>query len=130
VSQENVDFVHRFYAAFNKRDESALVDLVHPEVEFTSLIQEVEGNFAGHEGLHRYLASLFSAFPDWRVWVDDVTGCGDDLVVQVRVHATSVAGVPADFRDWQALPVREGRAIWWAYFRTKAEALKAVGLEE
>jgi ketosteroid isomerase-like protein len=130
VSQENVEFVHRFYDAFDRHDESALLDLVHPDVEFTSLIQEVEGPFHGHEGLREYLSSLFAAFPDLRAWVDEVQESSENVVAKIRVRASSAAGIATVFNDWQAITVRGGKAVWWAYFRTESEALKAVGLEE
>ena len=98
MPQATEEFVHRYFDAFDRRDEPALLDLIHPDVEFTSLIQEVEGGFRGHEGVRRYLSELFGAFADWKVWAEEVQELGDRAVVKVRVRATSVAGgVPTDF---------------------------------
>ena len=131
MSQETVTFVDQFFQALDEHDEIRLLDLVHPNLEFTSLIQEVEGSFRGHEGLRSYLAGLFAAFPDWRVRVESVRAATNTAVVKVRVRATSVAGgVPTDLTDWQALTLCDGKALWWAFFRTETEALTAVGLEE
>ena len=119
MSRENVDFGRRFFDALDHRNEDTLMELVQPDVEFTSLIQEIEGRFRGYDGFRSYLRELFAAFPDWRVEVDQIRDIGDDAIV-VRVHVT----------DWQALTVRDGKAAWWAFFRTEAEALKAVGPAE
>jgi ketosteroid isomerase-like protein len=62
MSRATVEFVERFFDAFDRHDESALLDLVHPDVEFRSLIVEVEGGFHGHEGVHLYLRERFAAF--------------------------------------------------------------------
>ena len=97
MSQETVEFIERFYDAFAKHDESALLDLVHPDVEFTSLIVEVEGGFHGHEGVRLYLRELFGTFPDFRVEVDEVRPIGDGAVVKVSDRATGVtSGVSTD----------------------------------
>jgi ketosteroid isomerase-like protein len=127
MTQATVELVRRFFAAFDEHDEPALLDLVHPDVEFTSLILEVEGAFRGHEGLRLYLSELFSTFPDFRVEFDEVRLTGDGAVVKVRVRTSGVAsGVPTDLTDWQALTVRDGKVAWWAFFRSEAEALEAI----
>jgi ketosteroid isomerase-like protein len=130
MSQENVGFVLRFFRALNRHDERALIELVHPDVEFTSLIQEVEGTFHGHDGFRDYLSELFAAFPDWRGEVEDIRPAAEKLVVKVHVRASGTgSGASVDLIDWQALVVRDGRAAWWAFFRSETEALKALGLE-
>ena len=43
MSQENVELIQGAHAAVNGRDLDALLGLVHPEVEFQSLIAEAEG---------------------------------------------------------------------------------------
>ena len=127
MSQETVEFIERFYDAFDKHDESALLELIHPDVEITSLIVEVEGGFHGHEGMRLYLRELFGTFPDFRVEVDEVRPIGDGAVVRVSDRATGVtSGVSTDLTDWQALSLRDGKAVWWAFFRTEAEAVRAI----
>jgi hypothetical protein len=53
----------------------------------------------------------------------------DSVVMQLRIVGT-LGGVPVEQRMWQASRVRDGRINWWALFRTKREALEAVGLRE
>jgi ketosteroid isomerase-like protein len=126
MSQATVEFVQRFFNAFDEHDESALLALVHPDVEFTSLILEVEGGFRGHDGVRLYLRELFATFPGFRVDVDEVSVIGHGAVVKVRVQTSGVAsGVPTDLTDWLALTVQDGKAAWWAFYRTEAEALDA-----
>jgi ketosteroid isomerase-like protein len=126
MSRETLNLMRRFVDALDKHDGPALLDLVHPEAEFESLIQEVEGTFHGHQGVRAYLSNLFGAFPDWRVDVDEVCEVGDTTVVKVRAHATGLAGgVATDLSDWLAMTMRDGKADWWAFFRTQDEALEA-----
>jgi hypothetical protein len=49
--------------------------------------------------------------------------------MQLRIVGT-LGGVPVEQRMWQASRVRDARISWWALFRTKREALEAVGLRE
>jgi hypothetical protein len=73
------------------------------------------------------LSQLFAAFPDFRIEVDEVRPAGDGAVVKVRVRASGAAsGVSTDLTDWLALTVREGKAVWGAFFRTEADALRAM----
>ena len=55
MSRENVAIYRRGYAAVNRGDIDGVLLTVHPDVEFTSLIAEAEGEtFRGHEGVRRW----------------------------------------------------------------------------
>ena len=127
MSSATVELVRKLFDAMNRHDESALLNLVHPEVDFASLIVEVEGGFRGHDGLRLYLRELFTTFPDFRIETVRVSPVHGGALVKVRVRASGVAsGVSTDLTDWQALTLRDGRADWWAFFRTEAEARAAI----
>jgi SnoaL-like domain len=121
----SLELMHSFLAALDRHDEATLLELVHPEAQFASLIQEVEGTFRGHDGLRAYLSNLFASFPDWRVEVEQTTRAGATTVVRVRARATGLSGVSIDLCDWLAMTARGGKAAWWAFFRTESEALEA-----
>jgi ketosteroid isomerase-like protein len=51
MSEENVAVLRKGYAAVNRGDIDGFLADVHPDVEFTSLIAEAEGEtFRGHDG--------------------------------------------------------------------------------
>jgi ketosteroid isomerase-like protein len=130
MSQENVEVVRRFFDALNARDEAAWLDLVHPDAEFTSLIQEVEGTFRGREGAREYFRGLQTTFSDFRGDVERICEGPSGVAAEIRTRGTGHSGGTAvDLTDWLAMTQRDGKAIWWAFFRTEAEALQAVGLE-
>jgi ketosteroid isomerase-like protein len=127
MSQATVELMQRFFDAFDRHDESALLDLVHPDVEFTSVIAEVEGGFRGHEGVRLYLSALFETFPDFRVAVDEIRPIGDGAVVKVRGSGSgATSGAATDLTNWQAVKLRDGKAIWWAFFRIESDAIQAL----
>ena len=55
MSEENVAVLRKGYAAVNHGDIDGFLATVHPDVEFTSLIAEAEGEtFRGHDGVRRW----------------------------------------------------------------------------
>ncbi|HEX2397155.1 MAG TPA: hypothetical protein VHI73_03350 [Solirubrobacteraceae bacterium] len=56
---------------------------------------------------------------------------GDRVVIESRSVATGKgSGVRTEQRFWQVAALRDGRIIWWKFFRSRDEALEAVGLDE
>lgn len=132
MSRENEELARRAYDAFGRADFEAFAALLHPEVEFESLILEMEaGSYRGLEGAREYFHSVRDVFPDWSVEITQVRDFGDKLVIESRSTGTGRgSGVRAEQRFWQASAVRDGRIIWWKFVRSEAEALEAMGLRE
>jgi ketosteroid isomerase-like protein len=125
--QENVELARRAYAAFQAGDLDEWVTYFDPEVEFNAT--EMEGPFRGHGGLREWAAGLLAAFPDWKPSIVETRDLGDRVLIHGNASgegAGSGVGIEVDF--WQAVEFRDGRIVWYAAFRTEAEALEAVGL--
>jgi hypothetical protein len=58
MSQEDVRVVRGTYDAFQSRDLHAFLSYMDPEVEFRSLVLEVEGVYHGHEGIRAWWENL------------------------------------------------------------------------
>jgi ketosteroid isomerase-like protein len=133
MSQENVeveDLAHETVDALNREDLDGFLSLVHPEAEFTSMIAEAEGEtFRGHDGVRRWWKSVRMVFTEVHWSYDLVRARGDRVVVMLRIHGI-LSGIDVVQTMWQAVVLRDGKAVWWAFFRTKADALEAVGLSE
>jgi ketosteroid isomerase-like protein len=131
MSQESTELVRRGYAALNDLDSDAMIAVCDPEVEFQSRITSIDDvTYHGHEGVRRFFERLRDSFQ----WVDirtlEIVGEGDRIVVTNRFRARgALSGVDVEQRFYHALKLRSGRAIWWAFFDSKREALEAVGLE-
>ena len=115
--------------ALNAGDVDAFVALVHPEVEFKSMVAEMEDEtFRGHDGVRRWWASVHDAF-DSPTWVyEDLVPDVDRGVAKLRIEGT-LGGVELSQTMWQAIVTRDGLAVWWRFFRSEREALEAVGLD-
>jgi ketosteroid isomerase-like protein len=114
--------------AVNSGDLEALVAMSADDIEFTSLVAEVEGvTFRGHDGIWAWWDSVRGSFEDVRWDLLDFRGEGERGVLHFRM-AGMLGGVPVEQVMWQAVKSRDGKLTWWATFRTEREALEAVGL--
>ena len=131
MSQENVELAYRGIEAFNRRDLDAFLTLMDADVKGAPPLASMEGNYHGHAGIRRWWTSLFEGLPDFTIDVVEVRDPSDLTIAVLRNHARGAAsGAPIEQRLWLVVEWRNRRGIWWQTFRSEAEALKAVGLEE
>ena len=137
MSQESLEELRALadasYGALNSGDLDAFLALMAEDVEFTSMVAEVEGTtFRGHDGIRAWWETIIGAFEDahWEVLeVLDVPGSDSRGVVHFHI-AGRLGGVPVEQTMWQAVDSRDGKVRWWAFSRSKREALEAAGLSE
>ncbi len=116
------------YAALSDDDLAGFLAVVDDEVEFRSLVAEIDGrHYKGHEGVREWWDSVAVAMGGLRFEPVEVHDHGPSGYVELSVTAT-ISGVVVTQRMWQAVRLRDGRAIWWATFRSEAEAREAIGL--
>ena len=126
MSPTNRDRTERGYAALARRDLEAFLELVDPDVEFTSLIAESEGQtYRGHVGVRQWWEQVVDALGGLRFRVEHLREVGDRVLVTIDVTG-HVEGVDVSQTMYQVLRVREGRAVSWHSFRTREEALVEV----
>ena len=133
MSQDNVEpraIAEAALEAINSGDLEALVAMSAEDIEFTSLIAEVEGTtYRGHDGIRAWWESVRGAFEDVRWDLLDFRGDWERGVLHFRMSGM-LGGVPVEQAMWQAVKSRDGKFTWWAIYRTEREALDAVGLQE
>lgn len=112
--------------ALNRADLEGYLALMHPDVEFTSLIAEAEGDvFRGHEGVRRWWEEVRGAFEQVEWDFQEVRPQQDRGVAKIRIHGT-LSGVEVEQTMWQAFRARDGKALWWRFFRSEDEAVEAI----
>jgi ketosteroid isomerase-like protein len=130
VSSRNRELTERAFEALGRRDLDAFLELVDPEVEFTSLIAEAEGQiFRGHDGVRDWWERVADSMGGLDFRIDELEEIGELVIVRVRVTGT-IGDVPVSQTMYQALRAREGRAVWWHTVRTREEALAAAEVEK
>ena len=96
MSQGNVDInelADRAVDALNRDDLDGFLDLVDPEVEFTSMIAEAEGEtFRGHDGVRRWWESIRNAFEEVRWTHFGIQTHGERGVARQLLLSTFAAG--------------------------------------
>ena len=130
MSQENVELVEAAFAAVNRRDLDGYLALLHPEVEFRSLVAEVEDrDYRGHDGVREWWESVPLSLGGMHAEVEHIDALANGCVTRVRMvgHADGVAVAQT---MWSAFLMREGLVTWWSFFRTENEALEAMRLRE
>jgi len=131
VSQENVEVLRAFFAAWNAGDMDAIRELLHPSVIMHAPSGWPEpGPEVGRDAVMRQFQRLRDAWDaDLVEPIGDFVDAGDGALVRFIWHtAGQVPGTDMEFT--QVATVRDGRIALYEFFWDHAEALKAVGLEE
>jgi ketosteroid isomerase-like protein len=116
------------FRALNTGDLDGLLALVADDVEFTSMILEMEGvTFRGHEGVRTWWETVRDSFQDVHWELLDLIESDQKAVAKLRA-AVALGSGRVDQLAWLAATARDGKLTWWAFFRSEEEALEAVGL--
>jgi ketosteroid isomerase-like protein len=119
---------------FNRgRLDAALDSYVDPEVEveYHGIRLDAHATYHGHAGVRAVVAEFQESFPDYRAEVEEFIDAGEDVVVAVHYSGHGkISGIEADLRVGQVWTVRDSKLVRWRIYRSKAEALEAVGLRE
>jgi ketosteroid isomerase-like protein len=141
MSQENVELMRRWYAAYNAAMDApntreAVSDWVEaavdPEIEWVPEASTPETQtFHGVDGVTAFFDLLFDAFDYAHQWPERFIDCGDRDLVFVRLEARGRTTGLELSEPWAHLvTVRNGRVSRLEQFRNRDEALEAAGLSE
>ena|SRR5438876_3129214 len=132
MSQEDVDLVLAFYAAYNARELDAAVDLCAVDlnaVPNASVFPE-SGSLVGRDELRGFLEETWTAWASGGVTPKEVLDIGDGRVlVRADGGATgSASGVEIHTDLTGVYTIRDGQTSTVEWFFDHDEALKAVEL--
>ena len=132
MSQENVALVRAACEWANRTRDFDIGDVIHPDFEWhTRQDLPDAGARKGYEGVARLRAEWVEAFEDFRIDVEDWIDGGDRVVTVSRLRGRiRGTGHEVDVPETQVWQIRDGKAAEVRAYLTRAEALKAVGLEE
>jgi ketosteroid isomerase-like protein len=118
--EERISVVQAFADAITERDVEAGLALCHPEVEFFSLLAQLEASpYRGFAGIRRYFKDLDATWAEWRVEVEQLVAAPDGRVAIVM--STHMRGTGS------GLPFAERVANVWEF---KDEKLWRATLDE
>ena len=134
MSQENVAIVRDQYAATNERDFARAMSHYAEDVELVVPSGHLRsGTFRGAAEVGRYFGEFFATFEDdARFDIQEIIDVDESSVLMTGVyHARGrVSGVEIAGDVIWLYGLRDGKITSVRWFDGRAEALKAVGLEE
>jgi ketosteroid isomerase-like protein len=81
---ERISVVRAFADAITERDLEAALELCHPEIEFFSLMAQLEASpYRGFAGIRRYFRDIDATWEEWRVEVERLSSAPDGRVMIV-----------------------------------------------
>jgi ketosteroid isomerase-like protein len=132
MSQENVDVVRRAMEAYNRRDLDGVMRDTAPDVEVDwSRSTGVEaGIYRGRASSRRFWNTFLETFERIVVVPEEFVEHGDYVIVPNRARLQGRDGIEVEATSASVVRLRDERIVEWRLFQTRAEALKAVGLQE
>ena len=115
------------FAAFAERDVERVLELIDPEVEFTTLTSDYAGRtepYRGHEGIREYFRDVALVWDDLRLTPRAFRDVGGNILVTGRVNARSAARIVDGSTGW-IWRVRNGRVIYGRVYASAADAEQA-----
>lgn len=127
--EERISLVRGFADAITTRDVERALEVCHPEVEFFSLMAQLDARpYTGYPGIRRYFREIEATWDEWRVEVEQLMSAPDGRVVIVM--STHMRG------KGSGVPFAQRLANLWEFedellrratlYTDPAEALRAV----
>ena len=131
MSQENVAVVRTLVEAFNAGDWDRYFDQLDPDVEWWDRGDEPHATVhRGHDGVRAFLAELADA-AEFGAEATEFVDAAEWVVVCLRLHGRgNASGAKFEEHEVHASRLRGGKVVEIHEYRTKEQALEAVGLRE
>jgi ketosteroid isomerase-like protein len=126
-----VEAVRRAIAAFNERDLDAAALYLDPgvEVDWSRSLGVDAGIYHGLDAASAFWASWLDLFQEFTLEADDFIECQEHVIVPNLTRMRGRDGIEVEARSASVVTLRNGLILEWRLYQTKAEAVKAVGLE-
>jgi ketosteroid isomerase-like protein len=128
-----VEIAKRGIEAFNELSVETIDELATPDFEWFPAIPVTVGGgvYRGRRGVEAYFEEIRSTWRELRIVVDEFRDLGDRVLMLGRIKGRGMSsGIEVDTPLAIVFDLRGGRAWRSRGFFDRAEALKAVGLED
>jgi ketosteroid isomerase-like protein len=130
MSQENVEIVRAMAEAWNPSEPD--FSNYHPALVYHPRADEPDASLhVGRDAFEGFLLGQLETLPDMSFEIRELIDAGNHVIASTVVHARGIAS-GADVADAYVFvyKLREGLIVEGWEYRTKEEALEAVGLSE
>ena len=135
MSQDNVRAFERGIDAINRRDIEALIEELHPDVEWHDVFGLMLGGearmYRGHDGVRELFRDLYDAFAETNSEYSDIRDSGDRIVAigLLRVRGNE-SGAVTESELGTICRFENGKVTFVRTFLDSGETLEAAGLPE
>jgi len=134
MSQENVEAVHTAFDAWNRGDVQAALDHLHPDVEWEEnpdVYPGLDRIYRGHDGFLKRQRDAFDMWEWFKAEPQETIDEGEHVVVLLHLSAKGRhSGIEVEMSVHDCFTFRDGKVARHRLYAHRAEALKAVCLEE
>ena len=133
MSQASVEIAKLSVDAWNRGDMDEAFALFDPNVRWTTADDEPDPQtYVGHEGVRQLIASLLDIWEQgFTMKAHEFIDLGDVVVVPFTAHvAGRGSGVALEAEETHVFTIHDSKIVCVREYRTRDEALKAVGLAE
>ena len=119
-----VEIVRRGFEALGRWDVEALLPDCHPEIEFVSLVEQIEGHaYRGHDGMRKLVADMKEAWDIWEPVPEHFETAGDRLLAVGRTRLRGKgSGLEIEFSWGQVFRFRDRKLAWSRIYSDPGEA--------
>ncbi len=136
MSQENVEIVRAGFEAWNARPGEPDFALFHPNLVYHPRADEPDPSpHVGRDAYERLIRGFVESFVEVTFEVQELIDAGDHVITSTVLHAVphghgSTSGAGVNDAYVFVYKMRDGLVIEGWEYRTREEALEAVGLSE
>jgi ketosteroid isomerase-like protein len=129
---ERTRLVGAFADAITERDVEAALEVCHPNIEFPSLMAQLDATpYSGYAGIRRYFRDIDATWEEWRIEVEQLLSAADGRVVIVMsTHMRGKeSGLPFAQRVANVWEFKDEK-LWRATLhRDPADAVRAIAAD-
>ena len=135
MSEENVEIVRRVSDAYNRRDVGAMLDELHPEVEWYPWLQLQLGGqatvYRGHQGVRKGVQELEEVFSEIQAEQTEIRDLDERVVAigHLRGRGKESGAITESAIAW-IVEFKGGKVIRVREFLDPEQALSAAGVRE
>jgi ketosteroid isomerase-like protein len=136
VSQENVEIARAAFEAWNAGELADALSRFHPEIVYHPRADEPDPSpHVGRDAYERLAYGFVDSFSEVTLEVLELIDAGDHVIASTVLHAVlhgqgSASGAGVSDTYVFVYKLRDGLIVEGWEYRTKQEALEAVGLSE
>jgi ketosteroid isomerase-like protein len=130
ISEQNIELLGRALASA-QADPEALFAILDENVEWDYVGAFPETvTYRGPDAVREFFHQWSGAFDDFGLEAEEVIDAGDSVLVHLHQWGRGKeTGAQVENRSWQVFTFRDGKVIHCGGYATKAEALKAAGVD-